>query len=65
MLWRTCTLLVHPIELYDNKMIEQKLNYLHNNTVESGFVINPEDYKYSSANNYAGIIGLIDVGIIE
>ena len=55
----------HPIELYDNKMIEQKLNYLHNNPVESGFVIKPEDYKYSSAINYAGIIGLIDVEIIE
>ena len=34
----------HPIELYNNKMIEQKLNYLHDNPVESGFVIKQADY---------------------
>jgi len=28
-----------PIELSDTKMIDQKLNYLHNNPVEEGFVI--------------------------
>ena len=55
----------HPIELYNNKMIEQKLDYLHNNPVESGFVTKPEDYKYSSAMDYAGIKGLVDIEIIE
>ena len=46
-------------------MIEQKLDYLHNNPVESGFVTKPEDYKYSSAMDYAGIKGLVDIDIIE
>lgn len=38
-----------PIELWDNYMIDQKLNYLHNNPVEAGFVNRAEDYVYSSA----------------
>jgi hypothetical protein len=33
-------------------VFEQKLNYIHNNPVESGFVTNPIDWKYSSARNY-------------
>ena len=44
----------HPLELTDNKMIEQRLNYIHNNPVVEEVVINPEDYKYSSARNYCG-----------
>ncbi len=33
----------HPIELTDNKMIDQKLDYIHNNPVEQGFVMRQED----------------------
>ncbi len=29
-----------------------KLNYIHQNPVETGFVIDPVDWKYSSARNY-------------
>lgn len=35
------------------------------NPVESGIVDNPEDYLYSSARDYAGSKGLIDVLFIE
>lgn len=42
-----------PIELWSLKVFEQKLNYIHNNPVISGFVTNPIDWKYSSARNYA------------
>lgn len=41
-----------PIELWSLKVFEQKLNYIHNNRVISGFVTNPSDWKYSSARNY-------------
>ena len=41
-----------PIELWSLKVFEQKLNYIHNNPVVSGFVTNPIDWKYSSARNY-------------
>lgn len=53
-----------PIELCNPKITKQKLNYLHNNPVEEGFVINPEDYKYSSAVDYAGAQGLIDIELL-
>jgi putative transposase len=40
-----------PIELWSTAVIKQKLDYIHNNPVESGFVTRPEDWKYSSARN--------------
>lgn len=41
-----------PIELWSENVIQQKIDYIHNNPVESGFVTNPIDWKYSSARNY-------------
>ena len=35
--------------------IDQRLEYIHNNPVEAGIVLSPEDYLYSSAINYAGL----------
>jgi putative transposase len=46
-------------------MMEQKLNYLHQNPVVSGFVFNVEDYVYSSAGDYCGKKGLLDIKLIE
>lgn len=54
-----------PIELTDNRIIEQKLEYLHNNPVEEGFVNEPYDYKYSSAIDYAGGNGLVKVVLLK
>jgi REP element-mobilizing transposase RayT len=42
----------HPIEIWTLKVFEQKLNYVHQNPVQAGFVTDPIDYKYSSARNY-------------
>ncbi len=44
----------HPIELFNNVMIQQKLDYIHNNPVIAGVVFSAEEYVYSSAKNYAG-----------
>ena len=41
-----------PIEIWSLKVFEQKLNYIHQNPVETGFVTDPIDWKYSSARNY-------------
>lgn len=38
-----------PIELWSNGVIEQKLQYIHQNPVEEGIVFRAEDYMYSSA----------------
>ena len=55
----------HPIELWDNYMMEQKLEYIHMNPVAAGFVSSPEDYVYSSARDYAGEKGLLEIILIE
>lgn len=49
-----------PIELWSNKVIDEKLNYIHNNPVEEGLVHCPEDYGYSSAKDYSGEKGVLD-----
>lgn len=54
----------HPIELHTNYFINQKMNYIHNNPVKAGWVEKPEEYVYSSAKNYAGEVGLINVELI-
>lgn len=52
----------HPVELATNEMIDERLHYIHNNPVEAGIVLSPEDYLYSSAINYADLPEkLIDV----
>ncbi len=54
----------HPLVLNTNKLIEQKMEYIHNNPVKGGFVDKPEEYRYSSARDYVGAKGLIDVELI-
>ena len=54
----------HPIELWSNKVIDEKNNYVHINPVEEGLVFRPEDYLYSSAADYAGEKGLLDNVIV-
>jgi len=49
-----------PIELWSNKVIFEKINYINNNPVEGGLVYHPEDYVYSSARDYGGEKGLLD-----
>lgn len=55
-----------PQELYSNKFVLQKLNYIHNNPVAAGIVEKPEHYIYSSAKDYAVMkkCGLLDVDLI-
>lgn len=45
----------HPIELDTIFIIDQRLNYVHENPVRAGFVLSAEEYKYSSARNYASL----------
>jgi len=55
-----------PVELWSNKVIQEKINYIHKNPVKEGLVYKPEDYVYSSATDYAGENGLIpDLVIFE
>ncbi len=54
----------HPEECFSDKFTQTKLDYIHNNPVKAGIVLNPEDYLYSSAANYAGKKGIMDVEVI-
>jgi hypothetical protein len=47
-----------------NKVIDEKIDYIHNNPVEEGLVFRAEDYLYSSAADYAGEKGLLDNVIV-
>ncbi|MEO0573309.1 MAG: transposase [Bacteroidota bacterium] len=47
--WKTGN---HAIELYAEKFLWDKINYIHNNPVVEKFVAKPEHWLYSSASNY-------------
>ena len=53
-----------PIEVYSNWVVEQKVNYIHNNPVEEGLVTNAIDWKYSSARNYAGDQTVLEIDLM-
>ena len=55
----------HPIELDTADIMQQKLDYIHNNPVTEQIVNEPEDYLYSSAIDYAGENGFIPIKFIE
>jgi REP element-mobilizing transposase RayT len=50
-----------PKQMSSNEMMLQKLEYMHNNPVKRGYVDDPVHCRYSSAGNYAGRVGLVDV----
>ena len=55
-----------PIELNNSTIMQQKLHYIHNNPVEAGIVVSPEEYLYSIAKNYYGLKEyLLEVKLIE
>jgi REP element-mobilizing transposase RayT len=54
-----------PIELNSNFLMDQKLDYIHNNPVETGFAREPQDYPYSSAIDYAGDKGLVNITLLN
>jgi len=48
-------------EIHTTAFLEEKMNYIHHNPVKSELVANPEDYLYSSARDYAGEKGLVEI----
>ena len=55
----------HAVEVFSNKFLYEKLDYIHQNPVQDMIVSNAEDYLFSSARNYAGLDFLIDVITID
>ena len=51
----------HPQVIKSEEMMLQKLEYIHLNPVKRGYVDDPVHWRHSSARNYAGQSGLIEV----
>lgn len=57
----------HAEELFGEKFIQQKLNYLHQNPVRAGLVREPQDWVWSSAADYGyeKQIGPVQVSLLQ
>jgi putative transposase len=51
----------HPEEIMTDEMMHQKIEYIHNNPVRRGYIDEAGDWRYSSARNYEGKHGLVNV----
>jgi REP element-mobilizing transposase RayT len=51
----------HAEEIYSNKFMWSKLDYIHLNPVRAGLVEKASQYIYSSANNYINDSGLLKI----
>lgn len=51
----------HPERIYNEDMLRQKIEYIHQNAVKRGYVDKPEHWRYSSARDYAEVDGLVEV----
>ena len=56
---------LHPKQLKSVSMVNQKIGYIHANPVKRGYVDMDTDWRYSSAKNYAGEEGLIQVSLFS
>ena len=55
-----------PIEILYDKFFNEKLEYIHQNPVVSGFVSEPQDWKYSSAKNYWQTVDpILDIDVLS
>lgn len=55
----------HPEEIYSEKFMWSKLDYIHLNPVRAGLVEKASDYLYSSATNYVKGNGKLKVTILD
>ncbi|HAW52998.1 MAG TPA: transposase [Flavobacteriales bacterium] len=51
----------HAIVLDSTELMEQKINYIHNNPVVDMIVEEAEQYIFSSAKDYCGVRGLVNI----
>ena len=54
----------HPEEIHSDKFLRSKLNYIHENPVRAGLVAEASHYLYSSAPNYEGKKGLMEIDFL-
>ena len=54
----------HPQIIESDEVMWQKIEYIHNNPLRRGYVDEPDHWRFSSARDYAGSKGLIDVCVV-
>ena len=54
----------HPQAIAGENMLRQKLDYIHANPVRRGYVDEPTHWRNSSARNYAGMEGVLEIEIL-
>ena len=52
-------------KIADVDIMQEKIEYIHYDPVRRGYVDEPADWRYSSARNYAGHHGLIEVDLVS
>jgi putative transposase len=55
----------HPQVISSSAMLQQKLEYIHHNPVKRGYIDDPCHWRYSSARNYAGQPGILEVELLS
>ncbi|MBM4289879.1 MAG: transposase [Deltaproteobacteria bacterium] len=55
----------HPQGITSEEILWQKVDYIHYNPVKLGLVERPQDWRYSSARNYLGEQGGLEIDLIE
>ena len=51
-------------EIHTTAFLDEKINYIHANPVRLELVANPEEYLYSSARDYSGVKGLVNIEFV-
>ena len=54
----------HPEEIHSEPFLQTKLKYIHENPTRAGLVAEPSHYLYSSAANYEGKKGLMEIDFL-
>jgi len=57
----TCTILHWLPLLHSDTMMKEKIEYIHHNPVTRGYIEEAVHWRYSSARDYMGIDGLLDI----
>ena len=52
---------IKPKLIQGEQMMRDRIDYIHNNPVKRGYVDEPHHWRYSSARDYLGIRGLLEV----
>ena len=52
---------IQPKLIVNDKMMIDRIKYIHNNPIKRGYVDEAKHWRYSSARDYDGITGLLEV----